>query len=87
MARVAEAGFAIPLGLALGIGIEPAQATEQPRELEASLVVDLDDDDADGLAVGDYESFGPVALFRDSFLDAWNRALARVAARRAELNR
>ncbi len=48
MARVAKAGFAISLGLALGIGIEPAQATEQPRELEASLVVDLDDDDADG---------------------------------------
>ncbi len=33
---------------------------------------------------GDYEEYGPVALFRSMFVDAWNGALAEIAKRRKE---
>lgn len=38
-----------------------------------------------GITPAEYEDYGPVVLFRQSFEDAWKNALAEVAARRKEL--
>lgn len=39
----------------------------------------------DGITPPEYEGFGPVDLFRDSFTDAWQKARALAAERRAKL--
>jgi transaldolase len=39
----------------------------------------------DGLKPGEWEDFGPVELFRSSFVSAWNNALDFIARRRGEL--
>ena len=39
----------------------------------------------DGITPPEYEGFGPVELFRDSFTDAWQKARALAAERRAKL--
>jgi len=41
----------------------------------------------DGLTVDEYESFGPVGLFRDSFVKSWKRVLALSSERRQTLPR
>lgn len=38
-----------------------------------------------GLAPGEWEEFGPVQLFRNSFVTAWNNALEYISKRRKEL--
>jgi len=40
----------------------------------------------DGLSVEEYEDYGPVVLFRNSFVSAWNNVLDLVKKRRAELS-
>ena len=39
--------------------------------------------DPDGLALEDFEEFGPVLHFRDAFIDGWNGVRAMIAAERA----
>jgi transaldolase len=39
----------------------------------------------DGLSIDEYEDFGPVVLFRDSFLRSWRKVLALIADRRTRL--
>lgn len=39
-----------------------------------------------GLCADEYESFGPVVRFRNSFEDAWNKSLAYIHDRRSELS-
>ena len=41
--------------------------------------------DIGALAVDEYADFGPVDLFRSNFLTAWDKALAAIAKRRAEM--
>jgi transaldolase len=40
---------------------------------------------SDGLSIEEFEGFGPVQLFRSSFVKSWNRMLGLFAQRRAEL--
>jgi hypothetical protein len=39
----------------------------------------------DGLAVEEFEGFGPVQLFRSSFIKSWKRVLEIIKDRRARL--
>jgi transaldolase len=39
-----------------------------------------------GITPPEYEEFGPVALFRDSFVSAWSKALEVIGKRRKQLN-
>lgn len=57
----------------------PASVVE---ELRAKLPDFRKGYDADALQAADYESFGPVVLFRSGFEDAWKNALDFIAARR-----
>ncbi len=41
--------------------------------------------DADGLQPCEYESYGPVVLFRQNFEEAWDKGLQFIACRRAQL--
>jgi transaldolase len=40
-----------------------------------------------GITPPEYEEFGPVELFRDSFVSAWSKALKAIAVRRRQLNK
>jgi len=40
-----------------------------------------------GLAIEDFEDFGPLRLFRNNFLEGYYRLLAEILARRAQLTR
>ena len=64
------------------------QVESPPRDARLSLTTsgDLQSVTAeDGLAVEDFEHFGPVQLFRSSFINSWKRVLAVIQERRARL--
>jgi transaldolase len=69
----------LPAQITVTDPVDPAVVealTEAFREMRQAL-------DADGLALEDFEEFGPVLHFRDAFIDGWNGVRAMIRTERA----